>query len=409
MSNDQMSLRDSGDTCPFEFYDAVRSKGDLVWDEGLGAWIAPAYSVTRQIYIAEDRFVRASPAEVSGERYVRILGPGHTASLAGKERADLRKWWLSLFRASTLQEWRETIAPDVVASVIDSFAPAGRVEIASQYADPLAIRMIAAILGLPWRDDGWMRELQRPLDTLEEYRGAIHLTPNLSTSDRALAATYEVDEILGPFIAQARAGAASPIMNRIWADELFLRWDEDARLGLLRTFFGAGRDSTRTSLVNSFYLIFNTRGLSERLRTGGPAVIATFVEESLRLWGTTQFRARIAAEDTELAGVSVARGRRVVAMNAAANRDPKHFSCPAEIDFDRPNPRQHLAFGVGAGACVGSSFARFELTEGITRLLVRLPDIRVDAQAEPPQPHGLMFRMMSPVHACFTPEGQRAL
>jgi cytochrome P450 len=75
----------------------------------------------------------------------------------------------------------------------------------------------------------------------------------------------------------------------------------------------------------------------------------------------------------------------VMLLPGAANRDPRHFECPAELRVDRPNARQNVAFARGVHSCPGGPLARIEGRVTIDRILDRLKDIRLDeARHGPP-------------------------
>ena len=65
-------------------------------------------------------------------------------------------------------------------------------------------------------------------------------------------------------------------------------------------------------------------------------------------------------------------------LPGAANRDPAHFDCPAELQVDRPNARQNVAFARGVHSCPGGPLARIEGRVTVERILDRLSDIRLD-------------------------------
>jgi len=62
---------------------------------------------------------------------------------------------------------------------------------------------------------------------------------------------------------------------------------------------------------------------------------------------------------------------------AAANRDPNMFEDPDTFKIDRPNARDHLAFGMGIHFCPGAALAREETRIGLAALLERLPGLRL--------------------------------
>ena len=68
---------------------------------------------------------------------------------------------------------------------------------------------------------------------------------------------------------------------------------------------------------------------------------------------------------------------------ASANRDADQYPEPDKVDLNRSNPRSHIAFSAGIGACAGAALARAELQEGISRIVNRLRDLRF-APVPPP-------------------------
>jgi cytochrome P450 len=71
-------------------------------------------------------------------------------------------------------------------------------------------------------------------------------------------------------------------------------------------------------------------------------------------------------------------------LNGAANRDPRHFGDPTELQVERGNSREHLAFGRGVHSCPGGSLARMETRVSIERLLDRTNEIQIsEAQHGP--------------------------
>ncbi len=148
-------------------------------------------------------------------------------------------------------------------------------------------------------------------------------------------------------------------------------------------------------------------GLTDRLRAGGDKAVRAFVEESLRSYGPVHYRSRLANRDLTVAGTLVRRDEAVVSVQSAANRDPKRYKCPVEIDLERPNPRDHIAFNFGPRTCVGANLARIELQESVRAFLDRVPDLRIDPKALQPKFGGVQLRDFRPLHALFTP-GRKA-
>jgi cytochrome P450 len=140
--------------------------------------------------------------------------------------------------------------------------------------------------------------------------------------------------------------------------------------------FAAGGETTARLITSSFKIIGDRPDVQEQLRADA-ALISPFIEEVLRLETPLKGSFRLSRVRTTVGGVELRPGTTVFVMNDAANRDPRQFEHPNDLRLDRPNPRQHLAFGHGIHTCAGSPLARAEAHATIVRFLARTSDIRV--------------------------------
>ena len=87
-------------------------------------------------------------------------------------------------------------------------------------------------------------------------------------------------------------------------------------------------------------------------------------------------------------------------MTSSANRDESHYERADEFDIDRPLAN-HLFFGTGRHQCLGMHLARLELRVGLTAILERLPGLRLDPDAPPPEIEGFAFRSPAAIPVVF--------
>lgn len=104
------------------------------------------------------------------------------------------------------------------------------------------------------------------------------------------------------------------------------------------------------------------------------------VEEILRLNPPTAGVTRTAVRDTEILGQRISKGERVYMFFGAANRDPKKFDNPEEVQLERANANEHLSFSSGHHRCLGSPLAKVELSILLETVLRRMADLRIDSE-----------------------------
>ncbi|HEY4630917.1 MAG TPA: cytochrome P450, partial [Blastococcus sp.] len=135
-----------------------------------------------------------------------------------------------------------------------------------------------------------------------------------------------------------------------------------------------------------------------------PELIPEAVEELLRFDGSVPVSSfRFATEDLEIGGVTIPQGSIVTVVLSAANHDPALVDDPDRLDLKRADV-PHLAFGHGIHYCLGTALARMEATTALRRVLVRLPDLRLDVPVEDLQwlPAASAFRGLLALPLRFT-------
>jgi cytochrome P450 len=109
---------------------------------------------------------------------------------------------------------------------------------------------------------------------------------------------------------------------------------------------------------------------------------------------------RHVTRDVEFYGLQLPAGSVIHLCLGAANRDPSRWERPDEYDITR-RPKPALAFGSGPHVCLGMHVARAEMAVGINALLDRLPNLRLDPDAEPPRYIGMYERGATAIPVVF--------
>ncbi len=136
-----------------------------------------------------------------------------------------------------------------------------------------------------------------------------------------------------------------------------------------------GDETTRHTLSGGTEQLLRHRDQWARL-VGDVELLPGAIEEMLRWTSPVKNMCRTLTADTEFHGVQLRKDEKIMLMFESANFDEDVFGDPQNFRIDR-NPNNHLAFGFGTHFCMGNQLARLELKIMLTKVLQRLPDLRL--------------------------------
>ncbi len=134
----------------------------------------------------------------------------------------------------------------------------------------------------------------------------------------------------------------------------------------------AAHETTSKATANAFRLLLSDRSVWNDI-CANPALIPMAVEECLRQAGSIVAWRRLATSATQISGVEIPKGAKLLIVMASANHDERQFENPATLDLYRDNALDHLSFGYGAHQCMGKNIARMEMRIFIEEFTKRLP------------------------------------
>jgi cytochrome P450 len=143
----------------------------------------------------------------------------------------------------------------------------------------------------------------------------------------------------------------------------------------------AGLEPTRYLIGNAVWSLCHAPEQRHLLQSD-PALWPRAVEEFLRHSTPVQYIGRLAAETFNYRGCLIEKGQAVMLFAGAANRDPKYFTEPDNLNILR-RERRHLAFGLGPHHCIGGGLVRLQTRMALQTLMSRMPDLQICAQREP--------------------------
>jgi cytochrome P450 len=397
------SLLSTAEVDPFPAYEQARLKeGSVMWDPGMQAWLVLDYANCAHIETHEDQF--ANPYAGASPLVVKVKGGKANITLTqGATHERLRRFHMRLLSARAVAEYREHHVRPIISWLVDRILErgTGRAELVADLADQVPPRVIAALFGMPWQNDAL---IARILHCHEEIMAWIGLkNSGESATQRAIAASDELNAMLLPHIRARREAPAADFISRVWLDapEYYGALEEEDALAICREIFLGGSDTTVHGISNSLYLVLSDANVRQAVERDREKALAACVEEAMRLFSAVQYRFRIAQQDCRLGAAQIQAGQTLVLVHAAANRDPARYACPGEVDLGRSQPTDHLAFNRGPRTCVGAGLARREMADCITAVLDRLPGVSLDINQPPPRFTSLFMRSFKPLHIVY--------
>ncbi len=259
-------------------------------------------------------------------------------------------------------------------AVIDDIIERRSCEFVNDIAAQVPVQMICEMIGL--EPELWpsMVEASNHLIGARDDPEYAHVDSN-----EASGMIYALCDVVAE---DRRANPRDDLMTALVEAELDGEKLDNAELNLFFiSLVVAGNETTRNLINHSLVAIVEHPAQAQRLRDD-PSLWDTAVDEMLR-WGTsiTNFR-RTATHDTEIRGVPIAAGDKVVIYYASANRDEDVFDDPHRFDVGR-TPNDHVTFG-GGGVhyCLGASLAKAEIRAVMRQIVDRLPDIAIDGPVD---------------------------
>jgi cytochrome P450 len=329
-------------------------------------WGVTRHAEARTVLSEPQRFA-LNPAtfafkpEVSEELkpYLRTM-----QEMEGPEHARLRRLVAPAFTPRRAAEFRPRIET-IVEELLDDLckhatdAPA---DLVTHFAQPLPMAVICELVGIPAEDRPRWREYGAAVSAGAGAAFVDAIPGIIEGAEAAVAARRDDprDDLVSDLVrAQAEDG------DRLGDVELVtLVWQ-----------LVLGGQTPTNLLANGVEALLAHPDQLAALRAD-PGLAPWAVEELMR-WCGPQLLAfpRFTTREVELSGVRIPQGEPVVAVIAAANRDPRAFPDADALDVTREAPSAHLGFAHGPHFCLGAAFARVQTQAALTALLRRAPGL----------------------------------
>jgi len=239
-------------------------------------------------------------------------------------------------------------------------------DMVADFANPLPAIVTARLLGVPREDHqqlhAWVLDLAEVLGNFQHHpKRVVEIVKSLQELKSYVAAVMDDQR------KQPTGGLICSLMEAEVNGQRLS--DEEVIANTIITLIG-GHETTTNLIASGFLTLLRNQSAYDQLKIH-PEIAASAVEELLRWESPVQHTARIATADMELGSKTIPKGAKVVAVLAAANRDPRRFSEPETLNLIRTDNR-HVAFGWAAHFCFGTPLARIEGQIAFNMLIERL-------------------------------------
>ena len=286
------------------------------------------------------------------------------------EHTRLRKLMNKGFSAAALEGLRPQVEA-IVDGMLGTLRHGSEIDLMREFANPMPVRIISAMLGVP-------QELHETFVNWSRAIAVFRGSPDRTVEQARAAqdALVQMTDFFRKTVAERRRNKGNDLIS------LLIDIEEDGEVLTEEELYAqciallfAGHETTRNLIGNGMYTLLQHPIETTELREK-PEIIRTALEEILRYESPVQFTARVLKEEIELCGQRIPQKWSILCMLGAANRDPKQFKEPNELNLKRLN-NQHLAFSAGPHFCIGSQLARLEGQIAILKLVQRFPEMKL--------------------------------
>jgi cytochrome P450 len=393
---DMAVLRD-----PYEYFKALRARGPIhrmtSRDDTL---IVTGYQECLDILVNSDDFssiITTDPIsplpfqfgsdDISDQVDAHHKHPSRIKELLvaydGDQHRDARSLLNGMFRPTRLKENEDYMA-EVADRMVRDVVAKGGCELISDVATPYVTLVIADLLGVPAEDR------QKFMDVIAAGAPAGNMDVNDQRENKH-PLEYMAEFFFG-YVTDRRAHPRQDVLTELstanYPDGTTPEVFEVVKAAMF--LFAAGQDTSAKLLGNSMRYLTETPEMQRKLRADR-SLIPSFLEETMRLEGSTKTTFRLARRTITVGDYEIKAGTKLVIALAAGNRDPRRWENAESFEFNRPKVNQHLGFGRGLHTCIGAPLARAEVRVILEKFLEYTSDIKLSPKHGKPGATDLQY------------------
>ena len=368
---------------PNDYYAELRSRGAFVYLPKYAMLATGRYEETREVFSDWERFVSSRGV---GLQDFKLEKPWRPASVVLEVDPPYHTKTRTVIARALAPKAVRALKDGFVAEanrLVDELLDKGTFEAVVDLAEAFPTTVFPAAVGLSQNDPR----------RLVDY-GAMVFNALGPDNDLRRAAMARGPEIV-PWITERckRENLSDDGIGAVIyaaADDGEITEDEAGML--VRSLLSAGVDTTVTGIGSTVWCLASNPQEFERLKAD-PKLARPAFEETLRYTSPVHSFCRTANLDTEVSGVKIQDGTKILCVLGSANLDDRQWSEPDRFDITRM-PAGHLALGTGIHGCVGQVIARAELEAVLTAIAEKVGSIELAGEA--------VWRPNNAIHALDT-------
>ncbi len=357
---------------PYPDLAKLRSAGKPVWHEEAQMFLAGKYDDANAVLRNKSlgRIFKAKEPESEWSTFNWL----HADSILDSEppkHTRLRSLVSKAFNKNIIESQRETINKIVDELIADINAKNGDFDLIADFAEPLPVKVIVAMLGFPDEDEYLLRPWSQAIVKMYE------VNPSAEVQANAKKAATEFAAYVQKLADERKVQPGNDLItDLVRVEEQGEKLNAQELIATCVLLLNAGHEASVNGFGNGMVALLERENQFKLLRDNPDALAASAVEEFLRFDAPLHLFERTATADTEIGGVEIKQGQKIASLLGSANRDEAHFAYADQMDITRdPNP--HIGFGAGIHFCLGGPLARLEMGIALPKLVKAFPNMKI--------------------------------
>ena len=357
---------------PYPHLAKLRNAGKPIWHEETQMFLAAKYEDANAVLRNKSLGRIFKPREPESEW--STFNWLHADSILDSEppkHTRLRALVSKAFNKNIIESQRETINKIVDGLIEDIKKKGGNFDLIADFAEPLPVKVIVAMLGFPEEEEYLLRPWSQAIVKMYE------VNPSAEVQAAAKKAAGEFADYVQKLADERKVKPGNDLItDLVRVEEQGEKLNAHELVATCVLLLNAGHEASVNGFGNGMVALLEREAQYALLRANPDGLAATAVEEFLRFDAPLHLFERTATADTEIGGVEIKKGQKIASLLGSANRDENHFANADQMDITRdPNP--HIGFGAGIHFCLGGPLARLEMGIALPKLVKAFPNMQI--------------------------------